>query len=84
MHYTTQNKETKIIVNAEWVKKHVLFKDGALYAAKSDYGIAMSFLMSYTVSGKNLHDDVPDGLAQFAQFTSNLLGSKTEIFESPF
>ena len=22
MHYTTQNKETKIIVNAEWVKKH--------------------------------------------------------------
>ena len=84
MHYTTQNKETKIIVNAEWVKKHVLFKDGALYAAKSDYGIAISFLMSYTVSGKNLHDDVPDGLAQFAQFTSNLLGSKTEIFESPF
>ena len=84
MHYTTQNKETKIIVNAEWVKKHCLFKDRSLYAPKSDYGIAMGFLMSYTVAGKNIHDDVPDGLAQFAQFTGNLLGARTEIFESPF
>lgn len=84
MHYTTQNKETKIIVNAEWVKKHCLFKDKSLYAVKSDYGKAMGLLASYTVMGKNRTDDVPDGLAQFAQFTNNLLGSKTEIFESPF
>lgn len=84
MHYTTQNKETKIIVNAEWVKKHCLFKDRSLYSPKSDYGKAMSFIMSYTVAGKNVFDDTVDGLAQFAQFTSNLLGGRTEIFESPF
>ncbi len=84
MHYTTQNKETKIIVNAEWVKKHCLFKDKSKYVPKSDYGKAMAFMMSYTVAGKNSHDDVPDGLAQFAQFTNNILGAKTEIFESPF
>ena len=84
MHYTTQNKETKIIVNAEWVKKHCLFKDKSLYSAKSDYGKAMNFLMTYTVMGKAPFDDVPDGLAQFAQFTNNLLGGKTSIIESPF
>ena len=84
MHYTTQNKETKIIVNAEWVKKHCLFKDRSKYTPKSDYGVAMGFLTSYTVAGKNAHDDVPDGLAQFAQFTGNLLGAKTEIMDSPF
>ena len=84
MHYTTQNKETKIIVNAEWVKKHCLFKDKSLYSAKSDYGVAMNFLMTYTVTGKAPFDDVPDGLAQFAQFTNNLLGAKTSILESPF
>lgn len=84
MHYTTQNKETKIIVNAEWVKKHCLFKDKSLYSAKSDYGRAMNFLMTYTVMGKAPFDDVPDGLAQFAQFTNNLLGGKTSIIESPF
>lgn len=82
--YTTQNKETKIIVNAEWVKKHCLFKDKSLYTPKSDYGKAMSFLLSYTVAGKNSHDDIPDGLAQFAEFTENLLGGKTSIIESPF
>lgn len=84
MHYTTQNKETKIIVNAEWVKRHCLFKDKSKYAVKSDYGTAMGFIMSYTITGKNLFDDCPDGLAQFAIFTNNLHGSKTEIFESPF
>ena len=84
MHYTTQNKETKIIVNAEWVKKHCLFKDKSLYSPKSDYGKAMGFLTSYTVAGKNAHDDVPDGLAQFAQFTSNLLGITSEVLDSPF
>ena len=84
MHYTTQNKETKIIVNAEWVKKHCLFKDKSLYSTKSDYGVAMNFLMTYTVTGKAPFDDVPDGLAQFAQFTNNLLGAKTSILESPF
>jgi len=84
MHYTTQNKETKIIVNAEWVKKHCLFKDRSLYSPKSDYGKAMAFLTSYTVAGKNVHDDVPDGMAQFAQFTSNLMGTTSEVLDSPF
>lgn len=84
MHYTTQNKETKIIVNAEWVKKHVLFKDESLYTPKSDYGQAMSMLKTYTVAGKVLHDDVPDGMAQFAQFISNMVGAQTEIIDSLF
>lgn len=69
--YTSSNKETKIIVNADWVKKHVLFKDKELYLPKDDYGKMMSFLLSYSVAGKNLHDDVPDGLASFALFAQN-------------
>lgn len=81
--YTTQNKETKIIVNADWVKKHVLFKDKTMYTPKSDYGTSMRFLLSYTVKGKNSHDDVPDGLANFALFTQNLLGKETVIMDSP-
>jgi len=83
-HYTTKNKETKIIVRAEWVKKHCLFKDKSLYTAKSDYGKAMSFLMTYTTVGKVPFDDVPDGLAQFVDFLENMTGGKTEILNSPF
>ena len=67
---TETNKETRIIVNADWVKKHVLFKDKSLYKAKSDYGIMMEWLLRYSLVGKNPHDDVPDGLANFALYVN--------------
>ena len=67
---TETNKETRIIVNADWVKKHVLFKDKSLYKSKSDYGIMMEWLLRYSLVGKNPHDDVPDGLANFALYVN--------------
>ena len=77
--YTTQNKETKIIVNSSWVKQHVYFKDITEYEPRSDYGVMMSFLCSYTQLGKNSFDDAPDTLAMFALFIDSLLGSKAEV-----
>ena len=77
--YTTQNKETKIIVNSSWVKEHVIFKDITEYEPKSDYGVMMSFLCSYTQLGKNKHDDAPDTLAMFAQFVDVLLGGEGQV-----
>lgn len=77
--YTTQNKETKIIVNSSWVKEHVIFKDITEYEPKSDYGVMMSFLCSYTQLGKNKHDDAPDALAMFAQFVDALLGGEGQV-----
>ena len=65
---TETNKETRIIVNSDWVKKHCLFKMKEQYSAREDYGKMMSFLLSYSVAGKNLNDDVPDGFANFALF----------------
>lgn len=77
--YTTQNKETKIIVNSSWVKEHVIFKDITEYEPKSDYGVMMSSLCSYTQLGKNKHDDAPDTLAMFAQFVDALLGGEGQV-----
>ena len=65
------DKETRIIVNADWVKKHILFRDKENYNAKEDYGVMMSWLLTYSVVGKNPHDDVPDGLANFALYVTN-------------
>ena len=67
---TETNKETRIIVNSNWVKEHVLFKDKSLYNRQSDYGKFMNMLLSYSVAGKNPHDDVPDALANFALFAT--------------
>lgn len=82
---TETNKETRIIVNADWVKKHVLFKDRENYKPKDDYGIMMSWLLTYSVVGKNEHDDVPDGLANFALFvTYPKITAKVEAAQNPF
>jgi predicted phage terminase large subunit-like protein len=81
---TETNKETRIIVNSDWVKKHVIFKDQSQYSRKSDYGVFMNFLTSYSVVGKNVHDDTCDALANFALFvTKSLYRRKTKIIVSP-
>lgn len=81
---TETNKETRIIVNSDWIKQHVLFKDKDMYARKTDYGRFMNFLTTYSVVGKNLHDDVCDALANFALFvTRSLYRRKTRIMKSP-
>ena len=82
--FTTANKETKIIVNSAWVKEHCLFKDDSMYKRKSDYGKMMNFLCSYTMAGKNAHDDVPDGMAMLAEYAQSLVGTKVRIFPRPF
>lgn len=82
---TETNKETRIIVNADWIKKHVLFRDKENYKPKDDYGIMMGWLLTYSVVGKNPHDDVPDGLANFALFvTRGNRVAKVEAIQNPF
>ena len=82
--FTTANKETKIIVNSAWVKEHCLFKNSSMYQKKSDYGKMMDMLCSYTMAGKNKHDDVPDGMAMLAEYAQNLSGARVEVFQRPW
>ena len=67
---TETNKETRIIVNSNWVKEHILFKDKSLYVRNSDYGRFMNQLLTYSVAGKNAHDDVCDAMANFTLFAT--------------
>ena len=83
-HPTETHKETRIIVNSEWVKRHILFLDNSKYTVKSDYGTMMNFLLSYSQMAKNKHDDVPDGLANFVEFVGRTLNHRqTRIISSP-
>lgn len=77
--HTQENKETKIIINADWIKKHCLFKDKSLIVRKSDYDIFMKQLFSYSTVGKNNHDDVPDALAMFAMYMNNLMAPANKV-----
>lgn len=81
---TSQNKETKIIVNSAWVKEHCLFKDDSVVERGSDYWKMKKLLRSYTTAGKNKTDDVPDGMAIFAIFAQNMNFAKIEIGVRPW
>lgn len=82
--YTTANKETKIIVNSAFVKEHFIFKDETTYKKNTDYGRFMDMLCSYTMAGKNKHDDVPDAVAMLAEYTQTFGTARVEVFARPW
>jgi hypothetical protein len=49
---TEKNKEAKIFQCSNWVLKNIIFKDSSLYTPKEPYGVMMSLLKQYSVSGK--------------------------------
>lgn len=81
--YTTANKETKILVNSDWIKKHCLFLEPSEYQVKSDYGRFMENVTSYTTKAKVLHDDGLDSLAMLAEFVSKPEARQSYIRQSP-
>ena len=82
--YTTAHKETKILVNSPFIKEHCLFKDDTVIGNDKEYRRAMQFLCTYTMAGKNKHDDIPDAFAQLSEFIQSLVGNKIEVFKRPF
>jgi predicted phage terminase large subunit-like protein len=79
--FTTQNKETKIILSSGWVKERVVFFDDP---PNDDYRRMMQFLTTYSMSGKNPHDDVPDGFAMLAGYVKSLGVAKVEAVDRRF
>lgn len=80
--FTTSNKETKIQVNSPSIKRRFLFR--ANFDRTTEYGVAMNMLVTYVLSGKNKHDDVPDGLSMANEFWESFRGQKVQIMARPF
>lgn len=81
---TQANKETKILVNSDWIKKHCIFLDPSLYTPKSDYGLFMENVVTYTVKVKPPHDDGPDSLAMLAEYVAKPKTPSAKVINSPF
>lgn len=82
--YTTANKETKILVNAPWIKEHCLFKDKSVLDGQKEYKTFLRFLTGYTMMGKNAHDDVPDAMAMLSEYAQGLSVASAERITNPF
>lgn len=82
---TETNKEARIFQCSSWILQHIVFKDESLYTPKEPYGIMMSLLKQYSVSGKRQLDDVPDVFSNFAlrKIKGNRV-AKVEAVANPF
>ena len=81
---TQANKETKILVNSDYISKHFYFLHPSQYKPKSDYGLFMGNVTTYTTRAKVAHDDGPDSLAMMAEYVQNPLGGKATAMRNPF
>lgn len=82
---TETNKEARIFQCSNWILKHVIFKDKSMYTPKEPYGIMMSLLKRYSVSGKKQLDDVPDVFSNFAvRVTKGNRVAKAEAAINPY
>jgi len=67
----TKNKETRILMNAGYIKKYFVFRDD--FEPGSDYDKFFRQFTSYIKLGKNKHDDAADsvtGLAEMVELVS--------------
>jgi hypothetical protein len=55
-----------------------------MFKKQSEYGKMLDMLCSYTIAGKNKHDDVPDAFAMLAEFAQSLSDSVAMVFKRPF
>ena len=82
---TETNKEARIFQCSNWILQHVIFKDPSLYKPNEPYGVMMSLLKRYSVSGKKQLDDVPDVFSNFAlRITNGNSVAKVEAIQNPF
>lgn len=82
---TETNKEARIFQCSNWILQHVVFKDSSLYKPNEPYGVMMSLLKQYSVSGKKQLDDVPDVFSNFAlRITQGNRAAKVEAVHNPF
>jgi hypothetical protein len=82
---TETNKEARIFQCSNWILQHVIFKDSSLYKTNEPYGVMISLLKQYSVSGKKQLDDVPDVFSNFAlRITQGNRVAKVEAMKNPF
>lgn len=82
---TETNKEARIFQCSNWILQHVIFKDLSSYKPNEPYGVMMSLLKRYSVSGKKQLDDVPDVFSNFAlRVTNGRNVAKVEAAVNPF
>ena len=81
---TISNKQTRIELASDGIKKNFYFKHPSTYSRDSQYAAFMRELTTYTRTGKVPHDDAPDSLSLLENELRSLIPNKPEVFSRPF
>ena len=79
--FSTENKETRILVDSAWVKERCLFRADP---PNADYRRFMQQLTHYTTEGRNKHDDAPDSMSMYKRLATSLTSARVEAVRRPW
>ena len=78
---TISNKQTRIEMASDGIKKRFWFRHPSTVARGSQYFRFMQALTTYVRTGKVPHDDAPDSLAMLENFLRTNIGGNYEIMD---
>ena len=79
--FSSENKETRILVDSGWIKERCLFWREP---PTQDYKRFMQMMHTYTISGKVKHDDGPDAMSMYKRFATSLARAKVQAIKRPW
>lgn len=80
-HFTGNGKQQRIFDKAPEIRERMVFLQDGLRS--KDYQLFMQNMYSFTVNGKNKHDDACDSLAMAIDFSTNYT-NHAEVFRRPW
>ena len=80
--FNLSHKDTRALKASPYVLDHFYFKDESCYT--KEYRKAMAMMCSYTLTGKNKHDDVVDALAQLVEYIQSFSTGTVQFIQRPF
>jgi predicted phage terminase large subunit-like protein len=78
------NKQTRIEMSSDNIKKRFYFRDPSTYERGSQYWFFMRELTTYTRVGKVPHDDAPDSLAMMENELRTFVMPAVKVINRPF
>ena len=80
-HFTGNGKQQRIFDKAPEIRERMIFLQNGLRS--KDYQLFMQNVYSFTINGKNKHDDACDSLAMAIDFSTNYT-NRAEVFKRPW
>lgn len=79
--FSTTNKETRILVDSQWVKENCYFRSDK---PNADYNKFLNMLTHYTIDGKNRNDDAPDAMSMYKRYVTGLRRASVTAMKRPY